>query len=220
MERWVTFDCYGTLIDWNEGIRSALAETWPDDDADALLAAYHRAEQTLEADGGLSYREVLTRAVDEVAGARDLTVPEGRRSALADSLPSWLPFPEVPAALLELRELGWRLGILSNTDADYLDASLASIGVPVDERIVASEIGSYQPAFGHWEKFFNETGADRSQHVHVGGSLFHDIQPAAALGLISVWINRLGDSSDVPRAAELADLSTLPTVLDQLVPTG
>src|SRR3989442_1680597 len=101
-----------------------------------------------------------------------LAAPDGAGASLADSVPSWRPFPEVPASLGRLREDGWRLGILSNTDADYLDASLRSIGVTVDERVVASDIGSYKPAFAHWETFFLRTGADRAGHVHVAASLF------------------------------------------------
>jgi len=220
VDRWATFDCYGTLIDWNAGIRAALAGIWPHEDPEALLASYHEAEPRLEADGTRSYREVLTRAVVEVGAARELAVPDGAGASLADSVPSWRPFPEVPASLGRLREDGWRLGILSNTDADYLDASLRSIGVTVDERVVASDIGSYKPAFAHWETFLRRTGADRAGHVHVAASSFHDIEPAAALGLPCVWINRLGESSQIPRAAELPDLSELAATLERLVPAG
>jgi 2-haloacid dehalogenase len=220
VDRWATFDCYGTLIDWNSGICEALAGIWPEDDPQALLASYHEAEPALEADGARSYREVLTLAVDEVARARGLAVPDDAGAALADSVPSWQPFPEVSASLGRLREGGWRLAILSNTDADYLDASLGSIGVPVDERVVASEIASYKPAFAHWETFFRRTGADRARHVHVAASLFHDVEPAAALGLPCVWINRLGETSQIPRAGELRDLSDLPATLERLVPPG
>ena len=220
MDRWATFDCYGTLIDWNAGLRTALASVWPSSDPEALLASYHEVEPGLEADGTRSYREVLRHAVAEVATMRRLAVPNGAEAALADSVPSWKPFPEVPVSLGRLREDGWRLAILSNTDADYLDASLRSIGVPVDERVVASDIGSYKPAFAHWETFFRRTGADRVRHVHVAASLFHDVEPAAALGLACVWINRLGESSQVPRAGELRDLSGLPATLERLVPAG
>jgi 2-haloacid dehalogenase len=218
MDRWATFDCYGTLIDWNGGIRAALAGIWPAADPDGLLAAFHQVEPELEADGTRTYRQVLTDAVPAIAAAEGLAVPEGAGHALADSLPSWPPFPEVAAALTELRRRGWRLAILSNTDPDYLEASIARIGVEVDERVVASDIGSYKPGFAHWESFFRRTGADRARHVHVAASLFHDVAPAAALGLPCVWIDRLGETSDLPRAGELPDLTGLPDRLDQLVP--
>jgi 2-haloacid dehalogenase len=145
-------------------------------------------------------------------------VPPGAEGALGASLPAWPVFAEVPTVLAELRNRGWRLAILSNTDADLLDASLRAIGVPVDLRIVASEIGSYKPALRHWEAFFAQTEADRERHVHVAASLFHDIEPGARLGLRCVWINRLAERSDLPRAGELTDLADLPETLEALVP--
>jgi 2-haloacid dehalogenase len=127
-------------------------------------------------------------------------------------------FPEVPASLREVRQRGWKIAILSNTDADLLDASLKVIGVPVHERVVAADAGWYKPSFGHWRTFFERTGADRTSHVHVAASLFHDIAPCAALGLTAVWINRLGETSSLPRAVELPDLRGLADSLDALVP--
>jgi 2-haloacid dehalogenase len=210
-ERWATFDCYGTLIDWNGGIRLELARVFGEERADALLHRYHGLERGLEADGSRSYAEVLTEAM------RGLGAPPGEEDALARSLPGWEPFPEVPPALAELRERAWRLGILSNTDPDFLAASLERIGVPVDLTVVASEIGSYKPAHRHWERFFAETGAARERHVHVAASLFHDVAPARELGLASVWINRLGERADPEPTRELPDLSRLPETLDDLV---
>ena len=208
--RWATFDCYGTLIDWNRGIRDVLAHTFGEETADARLRQYHEIEPRLEYDGRLTYRQVLTEAM------RELGAPEDAHDRLAASLPSWPPFQEVPQALRELRTRGWRLAILSNTDRDYIDASIAAIGVPFDLAIVASEIRSYKPAHRHWETFFARTGADRRRHVHVAASLFHDIAPAAELGLRAVWINRLGERSTLPRSAELTDLSRLPETLETL----
>ncbi len=217
-DRWATFDCYGTLIDWIGGIRQCLAELWPDADADTLHERFDEIEPRVQEGRGIAYRQVLAETLMGIAEAERLTVPPGREDALGESLPSWQPFPEAPAALAELRERGWRLAILSNTDPDFLQASLDLIGVPVDERVVASETGSYKPALGHWETFFRRTGADRRRHVHVAASLFHDVAPSAALGLPCVWINRLGESSDIPRAGELPDLTALPDTLDRLVP--
>ena len=217
-DRWATFDCYGTLVDWMSGIRSSLARLWPDADADSLLTLYHQLEPAIQAGRGLAYRDVMAETLAEVSALARLEVPAGEEETLGDSLPRWPVFAEVPAALAELRSRGWRLGILSNTDADLLDASLGVIGVPVDLRIVASEIGSYKPAVRHWEAFFEQAGAERARHVHVAASLFHDIEPGARLGLSCVWINRLAERSDVQRAAELTDLIDLPDTLDALVP--
>ena len=217
-DRWATFDCYGTLIDWFGGVRSQLVRLWPDADADALLATYLRAEARLQEGRGTPYREVMAEALEAVGQEQGATVSVDERDALAASLPSWGVFLEVPGALRELRARGWKLAILSNTDPDLLDASIHAIDVPVDERIVASEIGSYKPAFGHWETFFRRTGADRTRHVHVAASLFHDIEPCAKLGLPAVWINRRAETSMVPRSAELPDLTDLPDTLERLSP--
>ena len=212
MERWATFDCYGTLIDWNGGIRRELARVFTDERADVLLARYHELEPELQADGELSYREVLTEAV------RRLGAPEGEEDALARSLPTWQPFPEVRPALQETRSRGWKLAILSNTDRDFIDASMQQLNVPFELAIVASDIGSYKPGHRHWERFFEETGASRDGHVHVAASLFHDIAPANELGLCSVWINRLGELPEPRPTRELIDLSPLPDALDELMP--
>jgi 2-haloacid dehalogenase len=214
--RWATFDCYGTLIDWEGGLRAAFRALWPEAKPDRLLRLHHTVEPRVQEHGELTYREVLARCLAAVSAIDDLPVPEGCRDALAESLPSWPPFPEVPGALAELRERGWRLAILSNTDPDLLAASVAAIGVPFDSLITASQAGSYKPAPGHWERFYADTGAIPDHHVHVAASLFHDIEPAARMGLATVWINRLGESSSLPRAAELPDLGGLPDVLDQL----
>ena len=212
MERWATFDCYGTLIDWNGGIRGELARVFGEDRADERLARYHELEPELQADGTLSYREVLTEAM------RRLGAPDTDQGALAQSLPNWEPFPEAPAALQEARSRGWKLAILSNTDRDFIDASMARLAVPFEVAIVASEIGSYKPAHRHWERFVEQTQAAREGHVHVAASLFHDIAPANELGLRSIWINRLGELPEPRPTRELRDLDHLPETLDELAP--
>ena len=204
-------------MDWEGGFRDAFRSLWPDADPNALLRTYHAVEPRIQADGaGLTYREVLARALKEVAAEAGKELPPGDEDALAQSLPTWSPFPEVPAALAEARDRGWKLAALSNTDPDLLAASVDAIGVPFDLRITASEAGSYKPAPGHWERFFADTGADRSDHVHVAASLFHDIEPAQRLGLTAVWINRLGETSELERAAELPDLRELPDTLERV----
>jgi 2-haloacid dehalogenase len=213
MVRWATFDCYGTLIDWDGGVRAELERVFGDDRASEQLVRYHEVEPGLQRDGTRSYREVLTDAM------RALGAPPGTEHALADSLPTWRAFPEVRGSLEELRSRGWRLGVLSNTDDDFIAASQVQIGVSFDEVVVAQELGSYKPAHRHWEEFFARTRAPREGHVHVAASLFHDIAPCNELGLRSVWINRLGETADgaLP-TRELSDLLALPETLDELVP--
>jgi 2-haloacid dehalogenase len=218
-ERWATFDCYGTLIDWNGGIGGELARLFGETEAPRLLARYHELEPQVQAeDPERSYRIVLALTLERLAGAEELALPDDEGDALARSLPSWAPFPEVPAALEEARARGWRLGILSNTDRDLIAASKVQLGVPFDETIVASEIGSYKPGHRHWQEFFVRTRADRNRHVHVAASLFHDVAPANELGLRSIWINRLGEPAGPEPTRERPDLSGLADVLDELVP--
>jgi 2-haloacid dehalogenase len=219
LDRWATFDCYGTLIDWNGGIRRELERLFGVKDAGRLLERYHELEPEVQADGYRNYREVLTLTLERLAEEERLSIPEGETDALAKALPSWEPFPDVRPALEELRRRGWRLAILSNTDRDLLAASRERIGVPFDRSIVAQDVSSYKPSHRHWEAFFERTGADRTRHVHVAASLYHDVAPASELGLCSVWINRLGEVRGAHEPTrELTDLSTLPDVLDELVP--
>jgi 2-haloacid dehalogenase len=211
-DRWATFDCYGTLIDWDAGIRAELARVFGEERADAQLRAYHELEPLVEADGRLTYREVMTETM------RRLGAPAGEAGGLAESLPGWRPFPEVREALTEARRRGVKLAILSNSDPDLIAASKEQLGVPFDETVVASEIGSYKPAPGHWREFARRTGADPARHVHVAASLFHDVEPALRLGLPTIWINRLGESAGVRATVELPDLSGLADAIDALVP--
>jgi 2-haloacid dehalogenase len=214
MERWATFDCYGTLIDWNTGLRGELARMFGPEAAPSLLERYHELEPQVQAeDPSRSYRDVLRLTL-----ARLGDVPDGDEAALARSLPQWPPFHEVPTELEEARRRGWKLAILSNTDRDFIEASKARIGVPFDETVVASEIASYKPGHRHWQEFFARTGAARERHVHVAASLFHDIAPARELGLASVWINRLQEAADPEPTRELPDLAGLADVLDDLAP--
>jgi 2-haloacid dehalogenase len=216
--RWATFDCYGTLIDWNAGIGGALERLWGVEQAPELLERYHELEPEVQAEQYRSYGEVLTLTLERVAQEVGYGIPEGESGILAHSLPSWPPFPEVSDALRELRRRGWNIVILSNTDRSLIIESEKQIGVPFDLAIVAEDVRSYKPAPAHWEHFFEATTAEKEHHVHVAASLFHDIAPARELGLRSVWINRLGEKPEPKPDRELADLSSLPDTLDELVP--
>ena len=217
-ERWATFDCYGTLVDWNTGIRRELERLLGVERADELLVRYHEIERELQvASPGASYREVLTLALERLANETGLSLPEGETSSLARSLPSWPVFEDVRSGLGEARERGWRLGILSNTDRDLIDASMVEIGIAFHPVVVAGEIGSYKPAKRHWEVFRQETGDD-CRHVHVAQSLFHDIVPASELGIPTIWINRQDEPEDSRPTVTLPGVATLADALDALVP--
>jgi 2-haloacid dehalogenase len=216
-ERWATFDCYGTIVDWNAGIRAELESLFGVEHAERLLARYHELEPEIQAaNPGHSYREVLTIALERLADEEGLALPEGEASALARSLPSWPVFDDAHDALTEARGRGWRLAILSNTDRDLIDATMEEIGVPFDASIVAGEIGSYKPARRHWEAFREQRGAG-VEHVHVAQSLYHDIEPSRELGIPSIWINRLGEPDDSRPDRTLPSLAGLADALDELL---
>src|SRR3954451_24690368 len=144
MDRWATFDCYGTLVDWNTGIGRELVRLLGGDEAE-LLGRYHDLEPQVQAeDPELPYREVMAQVLAALARERGVDLPGDERDALGRSLPSWPIFPEVPAALAELRRRGWRLGTLTNSDPDLIAASIEVMGVPFDAVIAAGEIGSYK----------------------------------------------------------------------------
>jgi 2-haloacid dehalogenase len=214
-ERWATFDCYGTLVDWDSGVKAGLREVFGDDDG---FPRYHELERQIQAERpGERYREVMALTLERLAEESGSPLDPGRRDVLGEALPGWPVHPDVPPGLAELRERGWKLAILSNTDRDFIEASMESIGVPFELAIVASEVGSYKPAHGHWKAFYEQTGADPAGHVHVAASLFHDVAPANELGIPCVWINRLGETPTTERPdAELPDLSGLAQALDRV----
>jgi 2-haloacid dehalogenase len=218
MERWATFDCYGTLIDWNGGIGRELERLFGAEHTARLLHGYHEVEREVEHERpAASYREVLTIALVRLAEREGLDLAAADQDALARSLPAWEPFPEARAALEDARARGWKLVILSNTDRDFIDASMELIGVPFEFAIVASELGSYKPGPRHWQAFEERTGAQRA-HVHVAASLYHDIAPARELGLPTVWINRLGEEPEPQPDVELHSLTGLADALESLAP--
>ena len=220
MDRWATFDFYGTLVDWNSGISRELGRVLGGDER-RLLARYHEIEPQVQSrDPGLPYRQVMAAVLEELAREEEVPLPGADRDALGTSLPSWPIFPEVPGALRELRERGWRLAGLSNSDRDLIESSIEAIGVPFDKAVVAGEIGSYKPGHRHWEVFFEETGVDPANggYVHVAQSHFHDIAPADQLGIPTIWINRRNERHEPSPTRELPDLTGLADVLDELVP--
>ena len=216
--RWATFDCYGTLVDWNAGIAAELGRLLGESDREGLLSRYHEIEPRVQSEHPTwSYRDVMAAVLSQLATEIGVSLPDSEHDALGRSLPQWPVFAEVPDALAQAHARGWRLMALSNTDRDFIEASIAAIGVPFEGAVVASEIGSYKPGHRHWEAFYELTGADRDRHVHVAQSHYHDIVPAHELGIPSVWINRLHERGEPAPTRELPDLNGLADVLDELV---
>jgi 2-haloalkanoic acid dehalogenase type II len=190
----LTFDCYGTLIDWERGIAEAFDaaaradEVWLDHAA--VLAAYHEVEPTLQAERYRPYRDVLGLAAREVADRLGWKLAPGRETFLPESLPSWPPFRDTNAALRRLKDAGHRLAILSNVDDDLLAGTRHHLAVDFDFVVTAQQVGSYKPAPAHFTTARPRIGTGR--WLHVAQSYFHDIQPARALGIPTAWINRKG----------------------------
>ncbi|MGZ4218490.1 MAG: HAD family hydrolase [Solirubrobacteraceae bacterium] len=217
--RWATFDCYGTLVDWNAGIAAELGRLLGESQRERLLSRYHEIEPRVQSEHATwSYRQVMAAVLSQIASEAGVTLSDADKNALGRSLPRWPVFAEVPDALAEAHGRGWRLMALSNTDRDFIEASMTAIGVPFEGAVVASEIGSYKPGHRHWQAFYEVTGADRDRHVHVAQSHFHDIVPAHELGIPSIWINRLHERGEPAPTRELPDLNGLADVLDELVP--
>ena len=216
MERWATFDCYGTLVDWETGMASAIRTIARNQQG--LLRAYYEIEAMVEAEAPFRrYHEVLAETLRRAARQEGVTLKPGAESVLADTLPDWPVFADVRPALTRLRESGWKLAILSNVDRDLIAGTQRRLAVPFDDVITAEEVRSYKPGLAHFQRFRERRSPSDGGWVHVARSWFHDIQPAGTLGIPSVWINRGGETRDpAPATAVLADLTDLPATLARL----
>lgn len=209
----VTFDCYGTLIDWERGISGAFAAALEADgvslDPARVLAAYHEIEPAVQAESYRSYREVLAETARRVARRLGWDLPDGRAGFLAESVSGWPAFADTNPALERLARAGYRLGILSNVDDDLLAGTRRQLTAPFDLIVTAQQAGSYKPAAGHFEIARRRAGGAR--WLHAAQSYFHDVQPARALGIPCAWINRKGEPApDGGRAdQEFRDLAGL-----------
>ncbi|HKX17632.1 MAG TPA: HAD family hydrolase [bacterium] len=215
---WLTFDCYGTLIDWEGGVTDALGPfLGGSPDPRALARRYIEIEAQVEHEAYRPYREVLAEASGRLMRELGHPLPPGRGQVLPDSLPRWRPFGEVPGTLRRLRDRGYRLAILSNVDRDLIGASVPLLGVTPDLIVTAEDCRSYKPASGHWTLFQTRTGSGPERTIHVGASLFHDVVPAAALGYRTVFINRHGEPvTGASSTRVLPDLRSLPESAEQL----
>jgi 2-haloacid dehalogenase len=188
--RWLTFDCYGTIADWNSCMLSALEPVAGGQGA-ALLAAYHQAESILEAGPQwCPYREILTDGLALAAQRSGIALPAGASDALVDAWPGMAIFDDVAEALTDLVRSGWRLGVLTNCDDDLFSSTSAKLPAPFEVVVTAQQVRSYKPDLGHFRKFAELTGATPDSWIHVANSWVHDILPASRMGLRSVWVDR------------------------------
>ena len=213
----ITFDCYGTLIDWETGISDAFREAAAVDgvklDPAAALRAVSEREPEIQAAHYRTYREVLTVTAMEVAARLGWTVSRERAAFLPDSLPRWKPFPDTNAALERLSRAGYELGILSNVDDDLLAGTRRHFTVGFPLLVTAQQVRAYKPAPAHFTTARERIGGRR--WLHAAQSYFHDITPAVAQRVPVAWINR---KSMQPTGAARADreLRTLTDLADWL----
>ena len=188
----ITFDCYGTLIDWEGGISTAFASAAAAEtrqlDRTQMLKAYAELEPSVEAAPYRRYRDVLTETAQRVAERLGWPLSRERAHFLAESLPGWPAFADTNPALERLVAAGYRLGILSNIDDDLLAGTRRHFTVTFDLIVTAQQVGSYKPAHGHFTEARQRLGDKR--WLHAAQSYFHDVVPARALGIPIAWINR------------------------------
>ena len=192
----LTFDCYGTLIDWEAGIRAGLRRVLgprgiepPDEE---LLELFARSEAAAEAGPYIRYRDVLGRCLLEVGAHYGIVPQDAEIAAFGGSVVEWPPFADSTAALERLHTR-FRLGILTNCDDDLFAGSAARLGIDFDWVVTAEQVGSYKPDRRNFDAAFERLGIPRERILHVAQSLFHDHAPAKALGLTTVWIDRRRD---------------------------
>ncbi|MGH7559074.1 MAG: HAD family hydrolase [Gemmatimonadota bacterium] len=210
----ITFDCYGTLIDWETGIweafRSAAANDGVRLDREEVHAAYHAIEPMIESGTFRPYRDVLRETARRVAGECGWTISSLQAGFLPESLSRWPPFPDTNPALARLARR-YRLGILSNVDEDLLKETLRHLDVEFDFWVTADRVESYKPDLAHFEAARPFVG-DSAGWLHAARSLFHDVAPANTLGLPVVWVNRKAERRPPEGALpdhEVLDLAAL-----------
>lgn len=214
----LTFDCYGTLVDWRGGLLGAL-RAGPSLEGSAVdeerfLRDRQREETRLESGPYLSYREVVARSVTAALAEQGITLPREEAQAIAGSVGDWEPFPDTGAAL-EILGAGRKLAIVSNVDGADIRRTVARIGVPFAEVITAEDVRSYKPAEPHFREALRRLALPREAVLHVAQSLYHDIRPVLARGGDCAWINRLGESlpPDISPTFHLPDLASLAVAL-------
>ncbi len=190
---WISFDCYGTLIDWESGILSYLRplllhkrHPLPDAQILSLYSEFEPREQSVDY---RSYREVLASVVRDFARELHFDVTKAEASGLADSIREWTPFPDTVPALRELKRC-YRLAILSNIDDELFQHSAQKLQVAFDCIVTAQQVRSYKPSLKNFEVLLEKLRVPRRCLLHVAESLYHDVAPAASLGIATVWVNR------------------------------
>lgn len=222
---WITFDCYGTLIDWESGILSAMGAILDAHDRrvpdDEILTLFGEVESRVEAGEYRRYRDILAGVVSGFGEALGFEPTREQVSALASSVGDWPVFPDTVTALRALATK-YELAVISNVDDDLFVGSARRLGVELDEVVTAERVGSYKPSLANFRFAFDRLGCGPDGILHVAQSLYHDIAPARELGLACVWVNRRkgreGPGATAPATAqpdlEVPDLESLVNLME------
>lgn len=208
--KWMTFDCFGTLVDWHNGFRNILAGAGIERVGD-LEDAYHRHEAAVESEAYRSYRDATRLTLERAAAELGIELSAAQRTAIADNWATLPVFQDTVPALTQLRNDGWKLAVLTNCDDDLFAQTERVIGIPFDALVTAQRVHSYKPALAHFQYFRDNVLGDGDIWVHTACSWFHDIQPARELGIPRIWIDRDKSGHDPTAATSvLPDLTGLP----------
>jgi 2-haloacid dehalogenase len=213
--RWLTFDCFGTLIDWRHGIRTTGELLFPGH-GPQFLDAYGALEAEVESELPFrTYKEVLAETTRRAARELSLELNLDDTTALVSTIPYWRTFTDVGPALSKLREEGWKLALLTNCDRDLIALTRRRLPVPFDAVVTAQDVSAYKPNPAHFRHFSSSISPET--WIHVAQSYFHDIKPTSELGITRVWVNREGEKDD-PSLADwmIFDLAELPAAVGRL----
>ena len=217
-DRWLTFDCFGTLIDWRHGIRTTGELLFPGRGQD-FLAAYIALEAEVESEGSFKrYRAVLTETARRAARRLGLDLKPDDATARVATIPHWPPFADVGPALGELRKGGWKFALLTNCDRDIIALTQRRLPASFDAVVTAEDVSAYKPNPAHFRLFQSTFGSSADAWIHVAQSYFHDIKPTQELGITRIWVNRQGEKDDASLAdGVIGGLSELPAAVARLM---
>ena len=215
-DRWLTFDCFGTLVDWRHGIRTTGELLFPGR-GEAFLEAYIALEAEVEEGPFKRYRAVLTETARRAAKKLDVDLKPDDATALVSTIPHWPPFGDVGPALSTLRREGWKLALLTNCDRDLIAQTQRRLPASFDAVVTAEDVSAYKPNHAHFKLFQSTFGSSAKAWIHVAQSYFHDIRPTHELGITRIWVNRQGENDDPSLAdAMIRGLGELPAAVKSL----
>ena len=216
-DRWVSFDCFGTLVDWHSGYQKILSPI-AGDRTDALIRAYHEFERAIEAERPHRlYKDVLTAGLTQAAAKIGLPLPKDQADVIVRNWGEQPFYGDVAAALGALRQAGWKLAMLTNCDSDLFAKTLAKFPVKPDLVVTAEMVQSYKPELGHFQRFQRESGVERQNWIHAACSWFHDIAPARRMGVKRIWVDRDKTGHDPAAATRLLpDVTALAQTVAEL----